>query len=79
MPFSLNLPIVKNGWTTDIAPFMYADDTCIIAPLPCALFELLKIYTEFVKDNVVIFNKGKSKYMCFKPKSLSNLFKADMY
>ncbi len=58
---------------------MYADDTCIIAPSPSALFKLLALCTEFAAENSIVFNSSKSKYMCFKPKSLSNLYVPDMY
>jgi hypothetical protein len=58
---------------------MYADDTCIIAPAPSAMYKLLKICTEFAKNNSIVFNHTKSKYLCFKPKSLLNLYVPDMY
>ena len=58
---------------------MYADDTCIITHSQSALFKLLKICTQFAKDNTIICNRSKSKYMCFKAKSLSNLLIPDMY
>ena len=52
---------------------MYADDICIIASSSSALFKLLKMCTEFLKDNTIIFSTTKSKYMCFKSKGLSYL------
>ena len=58
---------------------MYADHICIISPSPSSLYKLLKICTEFTKDNTILFNRCKSKYMCFKPKRLSNLLIPDMY
>ena len=53
---------------------MYADDTCIIAPSPTALQELLDICADFAVSNFIIFNEKKTKCMCFKPNSLNGLF-----
>ena len=53
---------------------MYADDTCIIAPSPSALQELLDICADFAVSNFIIFNEKKTKCMCFKPNSLNGLF-----
>ena len=44
---------------------MYADDTCIIVPSLSALFRLLKICTEFSKENTIIFNGRKCKVYVF--------------
>ena len=52
---------------------MYADDTCIIAPSPCALHQLINICVEFSNDNFVKFNDTKSNFMCFKPGKFSDL------
>ena len=55
---------------------MYAD-----AVHYCALYKLLAvdICVVFAKDTTIIFNSTKSKYMCFKPKSLPNLAVPDLY
>ena len=53
---------------------MYADDTCIIAPSPSALYKLLGICTNFAQSNFVTFNESKTKCMCFKPKNQSYMF-----
>jgi len=58
---------------------IYADDTCIIAPSPSAMYDLLQICNEFALDNTVVFNSKKSKYMCFKPPSLKSLKIPTMY
>ena len=47
---------------------MYTDGACIIAQSPSALFKLLKICTEFDKENTIIVINSKSKYVYFKPK-----------
>ena len=53
---------------------MYADDTCTIAPSPTALQELLDICADFAVSNFIIFNKKKTKCICFKPNWLNGLF-----
>ena len=58
---------------------MYADDTCILAPSPSALYKLLCICSGYAKDNTILFNNTKSKFMCCKPKSMSKLYVPDMY
>ena len=58
---------------------MYADDTCIIAPSPKGLYELLSLCNEFAITNNINFNASKSKYMCFSAKSFSNLHIPNMY
>ena len=58
---------------------MYADDACVIAPSPSAMYELLNTCSIFAEENSVIFNSSKTKFMCFKPKSLSTLHVPDMY
>ena len=57
---------------------MYADDTCIIAPSPSALYKLLGICTNFAQSNFVKFNESKTKCMCFKPKNQSCLYVPDI-
>ena len=52
---------------------MYADDTCVLAPCPMALQKLLNICSNFADVNSIVFNEGKTKLMCFKPKCMSNL------
>ena len=56
---------------------MYADDACIIAPSPSALYKLLGICTNFAQSNFVKFNESKTKCMCFKPKNQSCLYVSD--
>ena len=48
-----------NGVT--INHLMYADDTCLIAPTPAALQQLLNICSEFAYTSSVVFNEGKNK------------------
>ena len=64
---------------TIINHLMYADDTCIIAPSPSALQELIHICSEYASSNFILFNANKTKYMCFKPKSLKNLYIPTLY
>ena len=52
---------------------MDADDTCIAAPSPSAMYKLLEICTDFATNNSIVFNHTKSKYLWFKPESLLNL------
>ena len=59
---------------TIINHLMYADDTCIIAPSPSALQELLDICADFAVSNFIVFNEKKTKCMCFKPNLLNDLF-----
>ena len=58
---------------TFINHLMYADDTCILAPCPMALQKLLNICSSFADVNSIVFNEGKTKLMCFKPKCMSDL------
>ncbi len=58
---------------TAVNHLMYADDTCLIASSPTALQNLLNICSDFAYVNSVVFNEGKTKLMCYKPKSLANL------
>ena len=55
---------------------MYVDDVNY-----CALYKLLAvgICVVFAKDTAIILNSTKSKYMCFKPKSLPNLVVPELY
>jgi len=64
---------------TTINHLMYADDTCIIAPSPSALQDLLDICENFALNNFIVFNEKKTKCMCFKPKSLKCLYVPNMY
>ena len=64
---------------TLINHLMYADDTCIIAPSPSALHKLLGTCAEFAQENFVKFNESKTKFMCFKPKKLSDLSIPELY
>ena len=57
---------------------MYADDTCIIAPSPSALYKLLGICTSFAQSNFVKFNESKTKCMCFKPTNQYSLYVPDI-
>ena len=57
---------------------MYADDTCLIAPSPSALQNLLKICSEFASVNSVVFNESKTWLMCCKPSCYSNLYVPDI-
>ena len=52
---------------------MYADDSCIMAPSAAGLQKLLSLCCDYAEDNTIIYNKTKTKYMCFKPKLLKNL------
>jgi hypothetical protein len=58
---------------------LYADDSCIIASTPAALQKLLKLCCEYADDNTIIYNENKTKCMCFKPKSLNNLFVPSLF
>ena len=49
--------------------FMYADDSCVVAPSPVALQRLLDICHEYAQTNTIIYNAIKTKCMCFIPKS----------
>jgi len=42
-----------------INQLMYVDDTCIIAPSPSALQELLDICADFDVSNCIVFNQKK--------------------
>ena len=57
---------------------MYADDTCLIGPSPCAIQKLLDICSKFAGENDIIFNESKTWLMCFKPKCYSNLYIPDL-
>jgi len=48
--------------------------SCIVAPSPSALHELLDSCADFAGSNFIIFNEKKTKCMCFKPNSLNVLF-----
>ena len=72
-----NIGCSLNG--TLINHIMYADDTCIIASSPSALQRLLNICLDFADSNFVLFNENKTKCMCFKPKSLANLYIPKIY
>ena len=52
---------------------MYADDSCIIASSPAALQKLLNICCEYAELNSIIYNKLKTKCICFKPSKCKNL------
>ena len=58
---------------------MYADDSCIIAPSVAGLQKLLNICCDYAVDNTIIYNKTKSKYMCFKPRKLQKLSVPPIY
>lgn len=64
---------------TLINHLMYADDACLIAPSPGALQKMLNICQEFAIDNSIVYNEKKTKLMCFKPKSLSDLYVPNIY
>jgi len=52
---------------------MYADDTVLLAPSPYALQELILCCERFAENNELVFNPKKTKFMCFKPSSKSEL------
>ena len=62
---------VLNGITTN--HLMYADDTCLLAPSPAALQQLLRICSEFAISNSVVFNESKTKLMCYRSRFQSSL------
>ena len=53
---------------------LYADDSCLLAPSPSALQQLLSLCEEFANQNTVIFNETKTKCMVVKPKNLKTLY-----
>jgi len=57
--FSMNGMIINH--------FIYAYDTCIIAPSPTALHELFGIVLTLLFQMLLFFNEKKTKCMCFKP------------
>lgn len=58
---------------------IYADDTVLLAPSPNALHELILKCEDFASSHELIFNQKKTKYMCFKPKSLQNIYVPRMF
>ena len=64
---------------TAVNHLMYADDICLIASSPAALQNLLNICSDFAHVNSVVFNEGKTKLMCYKPKALANLRIPDIF
>ena len=58
---------------------LYADDTCIIAPSPQGLSELLGMCSRYAEDNAILFNAKKSKLVCFKPRIMSKLHVPKIY
>ena len=68
LPFGCNM----NGVMMN--HLMYADDACVLAPSPTALQKLLDACCEFAIDNAIVYNEKKSKCMCFKPSSMSDLY-----
>ena len=38
----------------------YADDSCIMAPSPSGLQQLLNIWQEYARENTIIFNESKT-------------------
>ena len=53
--------------------YMYADDSCVIAPSPSGLQNLLNICKDFTEEISSIYNDNKSKHMCVKAKTMTKL------
>ena len=64
---------------TFINHLMYADDSCLIAPCPSALQDLVDICETFANNNCIVYNAKKSKCMCFKPKVYKQLYIPPIY
>lgn len=59
--------------------FLYADDTCVLAPSPSGLQKLLNICSKYAEENCLIFNESKTKCLCFKPQKFKNLYLPTLY
>ena len=59
---------------------MHADGSCLILPSPTGLQTLLDIIcSSFAVLNTIVYNKSKSRYMCFIPKSVAELYVPALY
>ena len=61
-----------NGCT--INHLFYADDSILMAPSPSGLQKLIDICVSYASQYELCFNAKKTKVMCFKPKSMSDLY-----
>ena len=61
-----------NGYSMN--HLFYADDSCLLAPSPAGLQSLVDICVDYSIGNTLIYNKTKSKCMCFKPSKRKNLY-----
>ena len=58
---------------------IYADDTVLLAPSPKALQLLINECVLFAKENDLVFNRKKTKFLCVKPTSMKTLYVPDFY
>ena len=54
--------------------FMYADDTCLLAPSPSGLQKLIDICSRYAIKHFILYNEKKTKCMCFLPRAMHRLY-----
>ena len=53
--------------------FLYADDSCVLAPSPAGLQKLLNVCSQYAIEHTIIYNPKKTVCICFRGAKLSNL------
>jgi len=53
--------------------FLYADDSCVLAPSPAGLQKLLNICSKYAIKHSILYNHKKTFCICFRPKSMGRM------